>query len=68
MGALLVVFTLCGEPVFMVAHDERTVVAEYHHRLPQKVLDRLYDLALTEGSIISERSLEELTGALVQCS
>jgi len=62
MKAMLIVFTLCGNPVYVVGNSERGPTVGSLSNAPQRAIEELYAITHTEGALILKRPLEDLTG------
>lgn len=63
MKTLLVIFTLCGQPVYIVGGDMNGQIAGPLNTIPpQSAVDRIKRILLNPDVKLHERSLEDITG------
>jgi len=63
---LLVIFTLCGNPIYVVGHDEASVVVGDLRIAPEGVNEVIIRMMDSEGATLREQRLEDLLG--LRCS
>ena len=66
MKIMLVIFTMCGNPVYVVGQDAQGPLVGDPSVAPQEAVEALYKLVNTKGALVLERRLEDLTG--VRCT
>lgn len=59
---LIVIFTECGKPLYVVAKGTQEVFVGMLSAAPQEALETLSLLLHTEGALILKQSLESLSG------
>jgi len=64
MEIILVIFTLCGDPVYVVGESEHGPIVGTLSNAPQRAVEQLYDIIHTKGALVLERPLESLTGTV----
>ena len=62
MRELLLIFTLCGTPQYIVVQDAKGYIAGSPSQAPQEALERIKRIIDKKRSVIDSIPLEELTG------
>ena len=64
MKALLIVFTLCGSPHYLIMQDGLGYASGSPSQAPQEAVERMRAIVNSKDSIISKIPVEDLSGLL----
>lgn len=62
MNVFLVIFTLCGQPVYVTGQSQQGPIVGSLAGAPREAVEQIGVISLTPGALILERRLEALTG------
>lgn len=66
MVSMFILFTLCGNPEYIVAYDNDGPMVGYAQTTPTEMHERLVDITISNGAVLITKSLDQLVG--VRCS